>query len=182
MLAVLSEINCLDYLNEKGIYPDEYFTDFDLFKNRCVAYKDATIVVILAGICKFNKRLIVDFIKSQYRRVVNHADKGVKKVIVLTDAMIPNLDEYYKFENRLENFHKCKGWNKAKTSTDIWSELDLVQTQGAHEVALYLDDYDKGEINNYIEKYKTHKSKEDELIKLIQRPNVKKLINDSRLD
>ena len=180
MLAVLAEINCLDYLNEKGIYPDEYFTDFGLFKNRCVAYKEATLLIILAGVCKFNKRLITDFIKAQTKRALNHADKGIKKVIVLSDSMIPNLDEYYKFENRLERFYKCKGWNKAKTKTDIWSEIDLAQTQGVHEVALYLDDFDKGITDTYIEKYKSYESKEDELKKLIKIPNVKQLIEESK--
>ena len=179
MLAVLTEINCLDYLNEKGIYPDEYFTDFAMFKNRCVAYKDATLVVILAGVCKFNKRLLTDFIKAQNKRALNHSDKGIKKVIVLSDSMIPNLEEYYKFENRLEKFYRCKGWNKSKSTTDIWSELDTIQTQGVHEVALYLDDYDKGITQSYIDKYKSYESKEDELIKFIKRPNVLEIIHKS---
>lgn len=184
MLAVLAEINCLDYLNDKGIYPDEFFTDFGMFKNRCVAYKDATLVVILAGICKFNKRLVTEFIKSQVKRAQNHADKGIKKVIVLSDTMLPTLDEYYKFENRLENFYKCKGWNKAKVTTDVWADIDTVQTQGVHEIALYLDNYDKGDTTVYRKKSEVIRNEkdnnEDALLKLIKVPNVRQLIESTR--
>lgn len=180
MLAVLAEIDCLDYLQKQGIYPDEYYTDYDLFRNHCTSFKDATILFILAGSCHFNKRHITEFIKSQYKRMENEKDIGISNVIVVTDYMIPTLQLYYKFDNNLDNVYKCNGWKKAKFASNIWVDVDKAQTQTRHEVALYLSDFDKGITEKKIEKYKSYESKEDELIRLIIQPNIKQLILDAK--
>ena len=180
MLAVLAEIDCLDYLQNQGIYPDEYYTDYELFRNHCTGFKDATVLFILAGSCHFNKRHTTEFIKSQYKRMENEKDIGITNVIVIADYMIPNLQLYYKFENNLDNVYKCSGWKKAKFPADIWQEVDAAQTKTRHEVALYLSNFDKGNAEEKIEKYKSYESKEDELIRLIVQPNIRKLINEAK--
>ena len=180
MLVVLSEIDCLNYLQNQGIYPDEYYTDFELFKNHCASFRDATLLFILAGSCKFNKRHTTDFIKAQYKRKENEKDTGIVNVVVVTDSMIPTLNLYFKFEDNLDVVYKCNGWKKSKFSTDIWSKIDKVQTKTRHEVALYLSDYDKGISDKFKEKYKSYESKEMDLIPLIKKPNVKELIQNAR--
>lgn len=176
MLAVLAEIDCLDYLQKQGIYPDEYYTDYALFKNHCTGFKNATILFVLAGSCHFNKRHTVDFIKQQYKRMANPNDIGIQNVVVVTDSMIPNLDKYYKFEDNLDAVYECNGWKRAKLPTDIWGQIDDAQTKIKHEVALYLSQFDKGDAEAQRDKAKSYESKEDELIRLIQQPKIKQLI------
>ena len=179
MLAVLSEIHCLDYLNERGIFPDEYFTDFELFKNRSVSYQDATLVIILAGVCHFSRRHTVEFIKQQYKRKENKDDKGIRDVFVLTDAYIPNLDLYYKFQDNLDEFQKINGMSLLSTAKiDIWTIIDDYQTEGEHKTSVYLSDYDVGSSDEIVDKIKNTSSSEDELIRLIKCPDVKSLINN----
>ena len=77
MLAILSEINCLDVLNSKGVYPDEFYTDIDKFKGNTVAFREATIFVIFAGNCRFNKKHTIELVKSLTKRADSELDKGI---------------------------------------------------------------------------------------------------------
>lgn len=179
MLAVLTEINCLDYLYERGIFPDEYFTDFELFKNRCTGYKDATIVIITAGLCRFSRRKTVELIKSQVKRANNEKDTGVNRVFVISDTVIPNLDEYYKFQDNLDIFSQYRGDRIRKNNIDVWSIVDDYQTEGKHDTVIFLDPADKNDTNELREVCKNKKSFEDDLIRLIKRPDVKSIILSS---
>lgn len=176
MLAVLSEIHCLDYLNNKGIYPDEYFTDFEMFKNRCVSYKDATIVVILAGICRFSRKHVVELIKLQYKRMENEADRGIVNVFVFADTKIANLDKYYKFQDNMDVMDSYSKLRKTGSNVDVWVDVDKYQTQTAHEVAIYLSDYDTGDASGAVGMIKAKYSSEDELIRLIKCPDIKSIV------
>lgn len=177
MLAVLSEIHCLEYLQERGIFPDEYFTDFEEFKNRCVSYRDATIVIILAGICHFSRRHIVELIKLQYKRMENDSDKGIQNVYVLTDSLISNLESYYKFSDNMEIFDKYSKTRKVESKIDVWELIDDAQNHEAHEIRMYLSKFDTGETGDIIEMIKSKFSSEDELIRLIKIPNVRELMS-----
>ena len=180
MLVVLAEIDCLDYLQSQGIMPDEYYTDYEVFKQRCASFKNATELIILAGSCQFNKRHTTEFIKAQVKRQNNPNDKGISNVIVLTDYMIPTLELYYKFDDNLDEVYKCSGWKKAKTPTDIWGVVDESQTKVKHEIAMYLSDFDQGNAEKAREKSKSYYSKEEELIRLIQQPDVRQIILNSK--
>lgn len=176
MLAILSEINCLDYINGRGIYPDEYFTDYEMFKNRYVSYKDATVVVILAGTCRFSKRHVIELIKNLYKRVENEKDTSIKNVFVISDSVINNLDVYYKFEGNLDICKKCSYQKEKKEVLDIWLTVDEYQTQTAHESAIFYSDFDKCNLGKLNEPKNKKASTEDELIRLIKKPDVKSIV------
>lgn len=178
MLAILSEIHCLDYLLKRGIFPDEYFTDFNMFKNRAVGYRDATVVIITAGLCRFSKRHTVELAKLLIKRSENEKDRGISKVFFISDTFMPTLDFYYKFQDNMDSFTTYKGMDKVKENINVWSLVDDYQNENQHETMIFLSDFDKGILDT--SSYTNKKvSFEEDLIRLIKQPNIKELITSS---
>lgn len=177
MLVVLSEIDCIDYLREMGLYPDEYFTDFEIFRNKAVSFRDASILVILAGTCRFSVRHTIEVVKLFYKRQSNSKDSGIKDVIVLSDSTISGLSKYYKFKDNLEKVDEYNKTRCVKKNINLWGTLDDLQTKGEHDIHLYRSDFDKGKINTLETKIRSKVKVDDEYIHLIKVHDVKALIN-----
>lgn len=175
MLAILSEINCLKVLNEKGVYPDEFYTDIEKFKNNTVFFRDATIIVIFAGNCHFNKKHTIELIKSLTKRADSENDTSVSHVYVISDMTIAGLRSYYKYEGNIDLVSIMHGWNSVKDDVDIWKKLQ----NEPKESKCYLSDYDLGDIRDAKARYDARFSKEDAYIKLITIPDVKKMLQSS---
>lgn len=161
LLVVLSEIDCLSFLQSNGVYPDEFYTDFEMFKNRSVLMSDATVVVLFAGCCHFNKRRVCEFITQLKAREVSETDTGISKVHIISDSFLPNIDNYYKYSYYPNYFDKCSKWKISERDIDVWGMLKS----------------EKRECKLFIDREKSTRAKvtdaelhDDELIKLIKVP------------
>lgn len=175
MLAILSEINCLSVLNSKGVYPDEFYTDIEKFKNNTVFFKEATIIVIFAGNCHFNKKHTIELIKSLTKRADSEKDMGISHVYIISDMTIAGLRSYYKYEGNIDTVSIMHGWNSVRDNVDIWKKLQNEPKQAK----CYLSSYDTGNIDELVKSYNSRFSKEDDYIKLIVVPDVKKMLSMS---
>lgn len=171
MLVVLSEINCLETLKAKNVCPDEFYTDLDEFKNRTVFMKDATVLVIFAGNCRFNKRHTLEFVKTLMRRADTERDSGIKRVYIVSDMTLAGIRSYYKYSGNLDKVDIMHGWSCVKEGIDIWRKL----ATGERETVCHLSVYDTGEVEPLIEQYKDETNTPDEYIGLIQVPNLREM-------
>lgn len=175
MLAILSEIDCLSTLQSKGVYPDEFYTDLEAFKNNVVFFKNATIIIIFAGNCQFNKKHTIELIKSLLKRADAARDLGISHVYVLSDITIAGLRSYYKYECNIDTVDIMHNKNSIARNIDIWSKL---QTK-PKEAKLFHSDFNLGVVDEAIKRYNSRYSKEDEYIKLIKVPDMKSMLNKS---
>lgn len=169
MLVVLSEINCLGRLKSLGVYPDEFYTDFTLFKNKAFGFNDADIIIIIAGSCQFNKHIVIEETKNLLKRVNNEQDKGIKSVSVVTDVNIPNLKQYFKFTGDIVPLTEFSGW-KNKGVVEFWDNF-----KGEKKFAeTYLSEFDQGLTTDIKEMYKDTvlKTREDKYLDIIYRPDL----------
>lgn len=163
MLAVLSEINCLAQLQTMEVYPDFFSTSFEEFKNHVVTFNDCSAIIILAGINRFYRKHVVELIRDLRRM-----DYNIKDVIVITDATVPNIGVYYKLHGNLHNLDKYDGWKLLETRSSI-----LDSYKGELKIPkVILSHYDRGIMHKADATWVKRKSSEDELISLIQIPNL----------
>lgn len=175
MLAILSEIDCLSVLQSKGVYPDEFYTDLEKFKKNTVFFKDATIIVIFAGNCQFNKKHTIELIKGLLKRASTKRDLGVSHVYVVSDMTIASLKSYYKYEGNIDTVNIMHGWNCIVSGVDIWCKL----RNEPKDAKVFHSPYYSGIVTEAIDRYNARYSKEDEYIKLIKVPNLKSMLQTS---
>lgn len=164
MFVCLSEIDCLGYLQSKGIYPDEFYTDFELFKSKTVVHQDMDILVIFAGCCFFKKRLVCEFITHLRGRMGRSNDSGVSSVTVLSDSVLPKIDDYYRYSGAPVEFVKYNGWSKVGSAEGV---LDRFKDLGKRTTKRFLsqavmDDIVIGD----------SEKKVDEMIGIIKIPHI----------
>lgn len=170
-LIVLSEIDCIDFLRRKEIYPSEYYTSFEDLKNRVSFLQDAIIVCILAGTCSFSKRHILEFCMMLQKRAENEFDNGVKEVYILTDTVLPNCKSYYLYRDIPLSFTHYKGWSKKKENLDVWGSLEYDKCSADNCLCFY-SDYDKQDSTKTLKSINQRFSELDELIDLIKIPQI----------
>lgn len=166
-LVVLSEIDCHNFLDNRGIHADEFYTDFQMFKNRVATFFDCNIVIIFAGACHFSKRHVVEIIRQIEQRVANKDDKGINSLYVFTDIIMPKLKKYYKFQGKLSNVSEYSGWKNVDKNSDIWDELPDGENS---ETTYFYSNFDRG----YIEDLKKEYTSEDNIDENL-RPLIKKV-------
>jgi hypothetical protein len=172
MLAILSEINCLNTLKGLGIYPDAFYTDYNLFKNQVITLKDVTAVIILAGTCSFNKKHTIEFCKilRKYRKDPN---MSIRHVYIISDSEISNLDNYYKFTGDISDLTIMNKYKVVEKDTQLFDKL---RSYGKNDTKLFLSDYDKGDSAKAREVYAHRGNSEDDYKELIKVPDVKKML------
>lgn len=163
MLMVLSEINCLNFLNAKNVYPDEFYTDFELFKHKVMVMQGVDVIVIFAGSCNFGKRILQEFINILYKRAKDETDGGIRSVCTITDTVLPKIDKYYMYNARPDKFYECSGWKKGNVLVDVWSDYvsDYVETK------VFLEHKDLSSVGEAID---AMKDEDDELLEIIKVP------------
>lgn len=174
MLAVLSEIDCLKTLQGKGVHPNEFYTNLEEFKNRVVFMKDATVLVIFAGNCRFNKKHTLEFVKSLMRRADTEKDSGIQHVYIISDMTLAGIRSYYKYSGNLDVVDIMHGWKSVKENVNIWPKLQTPEC----ETVCHYSMYDSGEVGTLVEMCKTEASHPDPYQKLVQVPNMRKLLED----
>lgn len=164
MLMILSEINCLDYLRSRDVYPDEFFTDLSLFKHRIVMNTDVDVLIIFAGSCSFGKRVVQEYVNELNKRMKDETDKGIKSICVLSDTVLPSLDNYYKYTRRPDSCSKCSHWNISKGVVDILGKYKCAEKN----TEVYLCDSDMSNTGDIL---LASRDKDDELLSIIQVPS-----------
>lgn len=165
MLFVLSEIDCLEYLNKLKIYPDAFFTDIDMFKNKIIIQSDVDVLVIFAGSCRFSKRVVSELVTQLRHRMEAKSDTGVSSVTVLSDTVLSNIDDYYIYYGRPDVVHKVTKKKVEKEQSDILQKF----VSEAKPCQSYLVEYDCKKAAEYI---KERFDKNDELLHVIQVPKI----------
>lgn len=165
MLLVLSEIDCTDYLNKMGIYPDELFTDLEMFKNKMIIASDADIIVIFAGSCQFSKRIVSELITKMRKRISEKTDTGINSLLVLSDTELKHIDDYYIYYGRPNEVFKVSKKKVEKNPTDVWSSYRSAEKP----CKKYLVQYD---CEKAAEAVKKRFDKDDELLQVIQVPEM----------
>ena len=175
MFVVLSEINCLSALQGIGVFPDEFYTDFETFRNKAIGFKDAVVVIMLAGSCGFNKRLTIELYKTLEKRAHNEKDTGIRSIFLLSDARLTTIKKYYKFTNDFTEAVKVENEKEGKNTVDFWNRFK----DGKHATKVFLSDYDNGVCDKAFKRYEDRHNTEDEYTRLIVVPNVKEMLNEA---
>jgi len=177
MLAVLSEINCLENLKQRGIHPDEFYTDFSMFKNRAIFFREATVVILLFGMSRFNRRLTVELINSMLKRQSEDGGETIQKLIIITDTDLNGVRTYFKFESNLECLDLISSGRVKQRNLNILP--DLVKL-AASKTIRYLSDYDCSESTDLRQDLQTQRfsAEEREYRRLIQTPNIRLIFEE----
>lgn len=165
MLFVLSEIDCLEYLKTQNIYPDEFFTDLEMFKNKVIVQSDIDVLVIFAGSCLFSKRVVSELVTKIRNRISNEVDTGVKSITVLSDTILTSIDDYYIYYGRPDNVYKVTREKVGKEKSSILQ--NFVSEEKPCKV--HLAEYD---CTKAAEAIKERFDKTDELLQVIQVPKI----------
>lgn len=173
MLVVLAELDCLKALNKRGVFPDKFFTDFDLFKKVAPTFLDTHILFILAGTSRFNKRLVSDLAVNLQNRANDINDSGIKSFTFLSDTTYLKIKPYFKYQGTIDHVDRWELYKKVEENIDFWSIFKTKKRVSE----LYLSDIDINNVDNLIKAYKNNYSSEDDLKRFIQVPNVKKLMH-----
>lgn len=179
MLVILSEFECLEKLNVRGIYPDEYFTDIYSFKERCIAFQHATVVLITAGLSRFNKQRVIELSKLLKSQSDDKNYNSIDNFILLSDIQF-RLPEYYRYSSDFSTFDK---YNNAKIVEQDMNILDTLRRMSSDKkepsfVRLHpldTENYSCEEAFNEAMLSKT----EVEIYNKIKRPHVKDMIVSS---
>lgn len=171
MLVCLAEFDCMKHLNDLKVYPDRFYTDFEVFRNEIIGLRDCTCIVILGGFNRFNRRVITNFLKGLMKRADAEEDTGVKAVYTFADGTVSGLYSYYKYRGDFTHVDVMRGWNVVRADVFPWTKLQ----SEPRECKRILSDYDKSDIAGLIRKYKETHVAEDDYIPLIRIPDVKAL-------
>lgn len=166
-LIVLAEINCLDYLNSEGIYPNEFYTDPMIFRNRTFLFENVDIIIIFAGSCRFHTRHILDIASNLFSRRDNEKDDGVRSVTVLSDKEMPAFYRYYKYTTKITELQEYNKRTLKKKNSDVLTKVYLGE-KGV-ECQTFLSDL-SSTVTLLKEEYREKVKKDDELLKLIKKP------------
>lgn len=165
MLLVLAEFDCLDYIHSKGVYPDAFFTDFDMFQHHIIVKNDVDIIIMLAGTCQFSKRVMQDYVTSLKERISSDTDNGVRSVCVLSDTELKNTDDYYFYRSRPDLFYHVQNGKRSKKLEDVWERYKSEE----RECAKYLVKQNLDDLRKTIQ---SRHDKDDELLDIIQVPHL----------
>ena len=177
MLVVLSEINCLNSLNRLGVYPDIFYTDFEIFKTETFMYNHANIVILFAGNCRFTKRLVMEQIILLSKRAEDEEDTGIDNLYILTDTKLGTLKFYYSYHYDLNKVFRTENW-KEKDEVDFWGMLRSVPKQSK----IYLSSYDLGNSSEAYDRFKNRKiTSEDDYLDLIIKPDTSSIKRQKEL-
>lgn len=167
-LIVLSEIDCVDYLKSLGIKPKEVYLSFDKFKNSAYYFNDVVVVCILAGTCKFSKKILAEFLGSIRERGKDDEDEGVVHGYIFSDSVLPRCPHYYLFEDvpirgTLYRYEK----KSSNIEEDLWSKVEYTPS----ETTEIIDDSDSL-LSDAKSRYTSLLAEEEDLRNLIQVPDI----------
>lgn len=169
-LVVLSEIDCLDLLKRKGIYPSRFYTDFETFKNHSPIFDDVIVVCIFAGTCAFSKRRVLEAMMNLRKRA-NEDPESIKGVYILSDTILSGCKSYYLYRSIPLSVSKYSGFRCVSGVIKFWERLSYDKCSESN-IKTFYSDYDKGSSKELIKKLEERYKETDELIPLIKIPEI----------
>lgn len=168
-LVVLSEIHCLHYLTGIGVKPNEYYTDFDEFKNHLAYFINVKVVIILGGTCAFGKRRVLDLYTTILSRAEDSKDTGIQSVYLLSDVVLPSCESYYFYEN--EPIY-CQEYSYTKPVGNPISLLERVEHDSTESIQVHLSEAHNGHYVSDARAKTKSELENDELVNLIKVPTL----------
>ena len=163
MLVILSEINCLKLLNDMGVYPDLFYTDFDAFKTGTFLYDHANVIILFAGNNRFTKRLVMEQIILLSKRAENENDNSIDNLFVVSDIQFNSLSQYYMYTHDLSHIYLYEK-TKQKDEVEFWEMFKTAPKKSE----VKLSKYDMGDSSDAYSRFKNRRaSSEDEYLDLI---------------
>lgn len=169
-LVVLSEINCIAYLQKHGIVPSEFYTDFELFKNHAVSFSDTVVLCLFAGTCRFSKRRVLEYCGVLRKRMESEYDKGIKDVVVLSDTVLPTCSDYYLYNNTPIKCAKFKKWKSVGSLVNLTDVLSGANFDTKTDIYLLPNDF--GINDEALARVRTKSEYELQLREKIRAPKV----------
>lgn len=157
MLIVFSEMNCLENLNNLGVYPDEFYTDFDTLQKRVIYFRNAFVVFILAGGSNYSRKHILNFVDTLKERAANSADSGVLGYAVVSDSELETFDKYYRYTRYFDVVYEASRTHVGKKKLDIWSKLKSEPKKSL----CYMSPFDMGGIEFIVERFMNRPRNDD---------------------
>ena len=173
-LIVLSEINILDYLIKQGIHPHSFMTDLNEFTDKKIYFNNATVVCILVGACGFSQRRVLEEIKSIQNLIEEDSVQGVSRIEVLTDMQIPQLNNYYIYQDNIMNL---VSYNKRPFKGEFWSTLPKNETGRVNQHLVARDTEDTDALCNKFMEAREANTEEKTIKDLIQVPALVEIPN-----
>ena len=165
-VIVLSEINCLDYLKFIGITPDEFYTDYNLFKKKAFTFRDATVICIFAGTCRFSKRVVLETMTAIEKRSVEDS----LRVLILSDTLLPQCPDYFVYSNSVGTCIEYSGTKAISKQKNLKGEIGYKPAYILTDI--FLDGNDLGLNYKALEKVREKVEYEEQLRKQIKVPKL----------
>lgn len=168
MLAIFSEINVINQLNQIGVYPDIYATDIEMFRNLAIGLKaDATVVVIVGTGCDINRFRTLEMVESLFSR---KKAGYIGNIYVLSNMRLPKVPVYYKYDLNLDK--AIRSGDTVKNDGEIYNVFYGL-SDNTENGQIYLSKFDLGDSTDVRTRYEAETSKVDEYVKLIRKPRRK---------
>ena len=173
-LIILSEIDCLELMQSKGIMPSEYYTDFETFKDRSSIFNNCIVVCLLAGTSHFSKRRLIELCKNLSKSINSEYGSGIKDIYILSDCILGNCDSYYLYRELPVKFDWYKHWQCKRKDIEFWSKLQY-EPCSPENCVKYYSNYDKADTMELENKINNRYRGMDDLIEVIQKPDLSML-------
>lgn len=168
-LVVLAETNCLGYLQKHNIKPAEFYTDFELFKNKASVLQDVKVLVLFKGTCRFSKRLVLDCAETIRKRVEAQTSK-MQGIYILSDVILPTCKDYYLYAGSPLWGAKCASW-KVKGNRQALSEI-IGEYEPSDNPMIYLTSLDFGIDEDALQKVRAVNNYDAQLKEKIKVPEL----------
>lgn len=114
MLAVLSELGTLKYLNSKGVYPDLYSNDFIAFKDTVAMQAEVDVIIITCSAPKFPRTKFKQFLLA-LKDIEDQENSNIKSLTILSNYQLSYIDRYYFFEDSFRRTLEASHWINDKS-------------------------------------------------------------------
>lgn len=164
-LVILAENNCIKYLREHGLYPSEFYTDVEMFKERSMFFNDVTVLMLFSGSDVFSHKQADELIRLLDDRALS-LDKAVSDLIILSNTVMPNCKDYFLYQNTP---FSCVRYSKAKPTSGTF-DLHELQYEHAKTTVTYMRDADYGFAPDALERVRQNAHADDDILSLIRIP------------
>lgn len=172
-LIVLSDRDILGYLSGHGIYPAEFYTDLEVFKERSIFFEDSCILYISFLSGRFSQKMLKETLSNLMVRAEDAEDKGVVRVLLFSMIPFRDFEDYYLFENDLRVLRVMSDGKEKGTTTLVKLLTGCVYNIKNTEV--YLSEVDYGINREALSKVRTASENKDPMLDLVRIPKFEDL-------
>lgn len=172
-LIVLSDRDIVGYLSAHGIYPAEFYTDMELFREKSIFFDDSCVLFISFLSGRFSQKVSRELLKTLMSRAEDKEDKGIVKVLYLSIAPPNEFEDYYIFDGSLNNLREVRN-GRGQGLTTISKLLDNC-SYNIKNTEVYLSDIDYGVNLEALAKVRSASENKDPILDLVRIPKFEDL-------